>query len=630
MNQWLNSVFPPFRESQVLTYGRYAARSVPNPEKRAIAQSGPKTTIMLFGAMHYAKSQVGWWNALANIRGSIVRIAGALIGGTWKVLKPASRQVAMWPFAAGKTLGPVWRAVLILAFALFCFFYGAAFALLAPYFAVPLVGLLVPLALLVVWTLPDMHTAPIRLLEILFFSFFIIMVMWPNYLAIALPGLPWITLLRLVAVPVTAVLLICLSVSGTIRANLSSILAAAPWVRNFFLLFLIVQTASIAFSGDAGFSINKFIVAQTNWTAIFFSACLIFAKDRRAEQMAALLCVMAVALGFLALWEFRLGRPPWVDHIPSFLKIEDPSVLQTLRGASRYEAHRVQTTFSTPLELGEYLAITFPFVLHFGVNAYKPWIRIAAFLAIPVIVFTAMVCQSRSAFVGFFIAGVTYPLLWAAHYGRRNRQNLLANAIPYLTPMLVAPAFIALFFVNGIRYRVLGGGETEFSNQGRVDQLHMGIRQITTHPWGFGIGRGAAVLNFRTPSGFLTIDSYYLALALEYGVLGFIIFLCLFGAAIAYAGRAAFASSDAVSDGVSERVLFLPIGISLLNFIVIKSSIAQEDNHAILFALLGMLTALVFRACVRSESCHTEAKKMGQSVFVHRPQENFGPGAAQY
>jgi hypothetical protein len=49
-------------------------------------------------------------------------------------------------------------------------------------------------------------------LEPIFLCFFATLIMWPNYLAIALPSLPVVTLLRVFVVPLIAVFLICLSV----------------------------------------------------------------------------------------------------------------------------------------------------------------------------------------------------------------------------------------------------------------------------------------------------------------------------------------------------------------------------------------------------------------------------------
>ena len=116
-----------------------------------------------------------------------------------------------------RNLKVILRILAIAAVVFFCFIYGAAFGLFAPFllsmFAIPIVVF----GLIVVWALPNTLTAPVGTLECLFYAFFVSLVAWPDYLAIAIPGLPWITLLRLTCFPLVVVLLVCVSVSEDFR-----------------------------------------------------------------------------------------------------------------------------------------------------------------------------------------------------------------------------------------------------------------------------------------------------------------------------------------------------------------------------------------------------------------------------
>ena len=82
----------------------------------------------------------------------------------------------------------------------FCFFYGAAYSIFAPYYVIAFFIPPAVLTLLVIWVLPDLEP-PVRTMEWLFFAFFVALVTWPDYLAVALPGLPWITIARLTCYP---------------------------------------------------------------------------------------------------------------------------------------------------------------------------------------------------------------------------------------------------------------------------------------------------------------------------------------------------------------------------------------------------------------------------------------------
>ena len=114
------------------------------------------------------------------------------------------------------------RRILLFGVVIFCLFYGLVFAFFAPYLLPLIATPVVVLAAATMWALPDVNRAPTRALEGLFLAFFAALILWPNYLAIAVPGLPWITLLRLSGFPLAGVLLICVSTSTDFRARLAS------------------------------------------------------------------------------------------------------------------------------------------------------------------------------------------------------------------------------------------------------------------------------------------------------------------------------------------------------------------------------------------------------------------------
>ncbi|WP_309644147.1 hypothetical protein, partial [Phenylobacterium sp.] len=120
------------------------------------------------------------------------------------------------------------KPVAMLALAFFCLVYGFFYALMTPYLFMLFAAPLGVLAMLAIWALPDLRNAPTKTMERFYFAFIVCLVLWPNYLAIALPGLPWITFLRLTGIPMALMLLISISTSKTFRADLSRVLSAAP------------------------------------------------------------------------------------------------------------------------------------------------------------------------------------------------------------------------------------------------------------------------------------------------------------------------------------------------------------------------------------------------------------------
>src|SRR3546814_5293467 len=76
---------------------------------------------------------------------------------------------------------------------------------------------------------------------------------------------------------------------------------------------------------------------------------------------------------------FRSGVVPWVGHVPSFLKIQDPVVQRVLEGSARAATgiHRIQATYTTSLGFAEFLALMTPFALHLVMCARRFWVRMA-------------------------------------------------------------------------------------------------------------------------------------------------------------------------------------------------------------------------------------------------------------
>jgi hypothetical protein len=485
----------------------------------------------------------------------------------------------------------MWAGLILLAF-----FYGASFTFLPPAFLTILLFPIFILTAIAIWALPSTNKAPTGLLTGLYYAFFISLIVWPNYLAITLPGVPWITLLRATGFPLAIVFLFCLSLSSEFRAELRKVLGASPWVWRLLALFVAIQLLTIPLSSTPFSSFSRFINAQVNWTAIFFVSCYFFLAPGRVLRWTFVL--MAIALYTIALgtWEWRIGRVPWFGHIPSFLKIADDSVARILTATYRQGGiYRTQSTFTTSLSFAEYLALTTPFVIHLAVEG-RQWItRAAATVFVPVIFFGIYITNSRLGALGFFLSFLLYIAVWGVRRWRSNRKSIVGPAVTLGYPAIFA-SFILASLVNLRLYRMVwGGGQYEYSTDGRRQQLEMAIPIIMHNPIGHGIGQAAEVLGFVTPGGMLTIDNYYLSIALDYGVLGFIAYYGMFLVAIFYGGMALLRSRS------YETSFLLPAIIALSNFIVIKSVLSQEANHPLAFMLLGLTVALVYRVDVEQK-----------------------------
>ncbi len=473
--------------------------------------------------------------------------------------------------------------------------YGAMIPIFAQGDPLVLVTPLLLLALSAIWLLPVAKRAPTRIITACFFAFYVSVLLWPDYLAISLPGLPWITLRRLSSAPLFLALLIALSVSPRFRGELKGVLEGSPLIWKLLAAFVGIQAVSIVWSANVGLSADKFVIAQLYWTMMFFVGCWIFSRQGGPHLWAALLCLTLVPLGLIGIWEFRLSQIPWANSIPSFLAIEDESVQRTLAGAMRSgtEIYRVQAIHGTSLGYAEYMALATPFLIHFIMGGYRPAVRVAAILLIPFTFYLIVITNSRLGVIGFMLSFVMYFFFWSVRRWRTEGGSLFGPAITLAYPALFALFVAATLFVGRLRRMFWGGGEHQSSTDARTAQYELGIEKLMGRPWGFGIGQGAEGLGYTNPGGILTIDTYYLLVALDYGIIGFFIYYGMF---LAATGKGFLSYVGTPADADRERLLLLPAAIALANFVVIKSVFSETENHPLPFMLMAMVVALAWRA----------------------------------
>ena len=485
----------------------------------------------------------------------------------------------------------VLAAVALLSIAFFV--YGFYFSILAPARIMPFT---IPIALLgglVVWCLPHGAYAPSRALEPLYFAFFAALILWPNYLAIALSSLPWVTMLRLFVVPLILVMLICISVSPEFRRKLREVLATDKPMVRLMLALVALQTFSLVLSIDRDTSMNRYLIAQMNWTAIFFASVIVFARRGFAEHWARMLIAMLTVLCVVGIWEANIQSVPWAGHVPPIFKVDDEAVIRILSGAARAatKIHRVAATATTPLGFAEILGLAVPFAIHLAIQRYHIVVRLWAAAFIPISVYVIILTDSRLGLVAALGSVIIYLLIWGFIRWRSNPTGLIGPALVLTYPLLFVAFVAATFFVGRLRAQIWGDGSQAASDNARMDQWAMAIPKVLRNPLGYGIGNGGRALGYTNQVGISTIDSYYISILLEIGVFGFIVY---YGLML----RAAWIGAVTVVNYQNDQEIRMltPISVALVNFIVVKTVLSQEANHPFIFMMLGATLALTYRA----------------------------------
>lgn len=495
------------------------------------------------------------------------------------------------PYVTRKSPGPFRR----LAFVSLLIFTAIIYGLMAVIMPIQMLMMMsIPILILagiVLWMLPDIGGIQIERMQSLLLAFLGFGIVWPNYLAFNLPGLPWITPTRLALLWLVVVFALNLSTSRELRDALRDTVSAMPRYMKAFWAFWIITAFSIVFTDEVAVSLNRFINNQIYWTMIFFVSALVATRPGFVMRMVKVLLWSTTIVMIYSLYEVQSQRVIWIDYLPSFLKI-DPEVIEMVMEAQARagtDMYRVRGPFIIALYFSEFLTMVLPFFVH----AVAQERRLMRFLALLAATFGLMVLMyftnARSSMVGMLIVLAGYPLLIAIKQLAKKNRSIFGAAVVYGYPAIAGVLALIVVFWRRAHVLVLGGGQHQGSSYARDEQWAMGMPKLLTHPFGFGVNRGNAAVGYVTPSGKGSVDSYYLTVMMDAGFLALPLFLAVF-CIPAYVAFRYFRDSKS-----AEMDLLAPIILALLNFVIVKSVLSQEQMMPMAYMLVGCIVGLVWQ-----------------------------------
>ncbi|QXQ06569.1 O-antigen ligase family protein [Sphingosinicellaceae bacterium] len=468
---------------------------------------------------------------------------------------------------------------------------GAAIALLP---AQLLFLLAIPLLVavgVILWLLPDGAAPPIALLTTLLVWFIGANTLWPNYISIDLPGLPWINPQRIVAFALLTVALWSYSTSATMRTEIAERLRTVPFLKIAFWVFWATTVATLVLSDQIGASVNKWFNNQIFWTGMFVLAAWLGTKGGAIERVIRVILWTTILVSLEVIYEYHIRQVPWLDHIPSFMTVDQAYLVNVLKSQSRAgtDIYRAHGPFTVSLLCAEYLAIVFPFLIHELVITPGLFRKLLMFMGCVAALAAMWLTNARSAMIGFFIALFLYGGFAAYRYWQRERHSLVGVSTLAMMPV-VAMIFLSLAITwPRLHNMTFGGAQHQPSSIARDAQWAMGWPKIRHNPIGHGVGRSGQTLGYANLGGQLTIDTYYLSLLLEYGLVGYAAFMAMF------LGQLLVGLKLYLKALPGEESLAGPIAIALLNFLVIKAVSSAEFNMPLAFVLLGFIIAIAWR-----------------------------------
>ncbi|MCG2841757.1 O-antigen ligase family protein [Sandaracinobacter sp. RS1-74] len=460
------------------------------------------------------------------------------------------------------------------------------------------------MALIALWIAPDVNTNLDRLMVKLFFVFMALALIWPRYLALNAPGLPWISFQRIAMFVLAAISLYSLATSSRLRREFLDILGSQKILARLFLIWV----------GWQGFmmAVGKFESASrwTNqlflWYFLFLITAWVMSKPDMPQKLMKLILVAGAITSAVVIPEHMNSKPIWADHIPAFLSI-DPAILETIQfGNARLNEYRARSIFTNSLIYAEYVGMLIPFCLLAIFWAKTQWRRLAATALLVLMITAGVLTQSRTAMVALVATFPAFIGLWTWRRYRLTKgdRDLIAPAMLSLYPAAAITLFTAILVLPRLRVKVLGGGAHQASNNAREVQWDMAIPAIIKNPIGYGMGSIDSIIPYRNLAGKFTVDSYPINLLVEFGIPGFLMFVGIFALSIAIGVKIY------LNAGTRDEEVAGAAAVGIMAFLLARLVLSTEGGQSLAFCFAGLILGIYYRQKLRVMG---EQKREGQS-----------------
>ena len=487
---------------------------------------------------------------------------------------------------------PWWKlaSIAFVALALFLIMYTGFLIAIGGTLAFRFVGFpIVVMAGLSLWLLPDVEKADNAPFFKLVAAYMFLMVAWPIYVAIAIPGLPWVTPPRLVLGVLLVAMLTHFPQIAEARRKVVDLVGHDPLAMRLYGLFLLLQVVVLPLSPQPLDSLSYAVMQTVLDLSAMIAAAWCFSDVKRVPQLMRILVLGCIFTMLVTLLENYLQRPPWFGYIPNFMKV-DPTLLETYLspqarvGDNRY---RVRATFGVVLHYSQYLGLLLPPLL-FEMWKAKGWKRLLSLLLVPLILQTVWFINARTASIALLITLFAFGgLVMMRQLFFRPRGDALKSGIMFSLVLLgVAGLAGAIASSHRLQMYTIGGQQHAGSNAVRDQQWDGAWRAVRKNPIGVGMGIPLPDVGKVSTSGIAIVDSYYINLLVGVGPLGFIGFMgCL--ARVTYLGFVTFLRAK---DDLEEWGGVL--AISLANYIIADYVISYVDNNYLAFTMVVAILAL--------------------------------------
>jgi hypothetical protein len=468
---------------------------------------------------------------------------------------------------------------------------------------IPMLPIIV-LFFLVLWLAPDVDPEIDRLFRILFLFTIGASLLWPHYVAYRAPGVGLVTPTRISLYAMTFLFLYAMASSARLRGVLGDALGRAPVIKWSFIGFVTIQALLAVAWLEFG---SRWINVQTYWYLMVVMAVIAASYEKVPRGFGILMAIGGVWCAVFVIWEWTQEYKVWMLWIPPVFQGDAETWAKIIDGARRHAiaGYRASGIITNPVTMGEFIGLTTPFIIYATARVLTGWWRLLILPVIPLYGLAVVATGSRTAFITITVAVGAYLGLWAWRRYRRGEsaRDLLGPAAVWSYPFGAVLGIAVIFSWNRAYRAFIGGGHTAPSDNARLGMWERTFDRLLQNPFGYGPNQvGRLIGKVKETTGGVTVDGYFMNMLIDFGVLGFLCWFLLFAGALWYAVRVY------LNSGTRDEDVAGPIAVSLLCFLVSKGVLSQSDNHHLMFAMVGVTAALVWRQSQRLAITATERR----------------------
>jgi O-antigen ligase len=446
------------------------------------------------------------------------------------------------------------------------------------------------MAVFYLWVMPDTDRSSDRTIRWLFFVMLVANICVPDYYALQISGLPWISIRRLTLFPLVVVFAVSISSQPAVRLRVRTILVENAAVALGVGAFLLSIWASLATSINVSTTTSQAVDAIFAWFIPMLTAVYVVRSDEDVHKVVRIICVCAVFICAIGISEFLLESRLAVELMPTAMleqMMRDNDSIARMVTSSPYRegVWRSASVYGVSLCFGEFSGMVTPLGIYLLVHRRSTWEKFLGSAVILLGVVGVYASGSRGAYMTVGAGAGVFAMLWYFRQRVINPRAVKTEIIVVIMVLAAITADCAVLFWGKARNLVLGGGMASYSTDARYEQWYLGIPKIISSPLiGHGFGLGGLIIENGNSGGY-TIDSYVLSLLVETGVLGFVGFCLAFFAAIFVAARRYIRD---VSEGAAVQGALASM---LAGFMVYRLVLSQRENHKVAFVACGMIMA---------------------------------------